>query len=82
MKSLLSESNYFISRFFVPLPNNGYQTEGLMSIERRWEDAKIAADVALDILEEKAHEWCDQEFVIPVLIQLSNLRKQIKEDGR
>jgi hypothetical protein len=75
----LSEANKFVSRFFYPLPHNGYQTEGLLSIDRRWEDAKIVADIAIDVLQDKASIWCDEEIATIEIIRLEQLRKQIKE---
>ena len=75
----LSEANKFVSRFFYPLPHNGYQTHGLMSIERRWQDAKIVADIAIDMLQDAAKEWLDEEFARIEIIRLERLRKQIKE---
>lgn len=75
----MNEANIFVGRFFYPLPHNGMRSEGLMSIDRRWEDAKIVADIALDILQEKASDWCDEENITPVLIHLQRLQREIKE---
>jgi hypothetical protein len=75
----LSEANKFVSRFFYPLPHNGYQTEGLLSIDRRWQDAKIVADIAIDMLQDKADEWLDENAAAIETIRLEQLRKQIKE---
>ena len=75
----LSEANKFVARFFYPLPHNGYQTHGLMSIERRWQDAKIVADIAIDMLQDKASLWLDEKFARIEIIRLERLRKQIKE---
>jgi hypothetical protein len=75
----LSEANKFVSRFFYSLPHNGYQTEGLLSIDRRWQDAKIVADIAIDVLQDKASIWCDEEIATIEIIRLEQLRKQIKE---
>ena len=75
----LSEANKFVSRFFYPLPHNGYQTEGLLSIDRRWQDAKIVADIAIDLLQDKADEWLDEDAAAIETIRLERLRTQIKE---
>jgi hypothetical protein len=75
----LSEANNFVSRFFYPLPHNGYQTEGLLSIDRRWQDAKIVADIAIDLLQDKADEWLDEDAAAIETIRLERLRTQIKE---
>lgn len=75
----LSEANKFVARFFYPLPHNGYQTKGLLSIDRRWQDAKIVADIAIDVLQDKASLWCDEETATIEIIRLEQLRKQIKE---
>jgi hypothetical protein len=75
----LSEANKFVARFFYPLPHNGYQHHGLMSIERRWQDAKIVADIAIDMLQDKADEWLDEDAAAIETIRLELLRKQVKE---
>lgn len=75
----LSEANRFVLKFFYPLPHNGYQTEGLMSIERRWQDAKIVADIAIDMLQDKADEWLDEDAAAIETIRLEVLRAEIKE---
>ena len=75
----LSEANKFVARFFYPLPHNGYQTEGLLSIDRRWQDAKIVADIAIDMLQDAAKEWLDEEVARIEIIRLEQLRKKVKE---
>jgi hypothetical protein len=75
----LNEANKFVARFFYPLPHNGYRSKGLMSIDRRWEDAKIVADIAIDMLQEAAEEWLDEEFARIEVIRLEQFRKQVKE---
>jgi hypothetical protein len=75
----LNEANKFVARFFYPLPHNGYQTEGLLSIDRRWQDAKIVADIAIDMLQDKASLWLDEDVATIEIIRLERLRKQIKK---
>lgn len=75
----LSEANRFVARFFTPLPHNGYRSKGLMSIDRRWEDAKIVADIAIDMLQDKAALWCDEEVATIEIIRLELLRAEIKK---
>ncbi len=79
MKHEINEANRFVARFFTPLPHNGYRSKGLMSIDRRWEDAKIVADIAIDMLQDKATLWCDEEVATIEIIRLELLRKQVKE---
>lgn len=79
MKHELSEANRFVARFFTPLPHNGYRSKGLLSIDRRWEDAKIVADIAIDMLQDKADEWLDEDAAAIETIRLELLRKKIKE---
>ena len=75
----LTEANRFVARFFYPLPHNGYQTEGLLSIDRRWQDAKIVADIAIDMLQDKADEWLDEDAAAIETIRLELLRAEIKK---
>lgn len=75
----LTEANRFVAKFFYPLPHNGYQTHGLMSIERRWQDAKIVADIAIDMLQDKADEWLDKDAAAIETIRLELLRREIKK---
>ena len=78
MKTLI-EANRFVARFFTPLPHNGYRSKGLMSIDRRWEDAKIVADIAIDMLQDKADEWLDEDAAAIETIRLELLRAEIKK---
>ena len=73
------EANRFVARFFTPLPHNGYKSHGLMSIDRRWEDAKIVADIAIDMLQDKADEWLDEDTATTEIIRLELLRAEIKK---
>jgi uncharacterized protein YqfB (UPF0267 family) len=50
-----------------------------MSIERRWQDAKIVADIAIDMLQGAAEDWLDEKFARIEIIRLERLRKQVKE---
>lgn len=79
MKHRLDEANRFVAKFFYPLPHNGMRSKGLMSIDRRWEDAKIVADIAIDMLQDKADEWLDEDAAAIETIRLELLRKDIKE---
>ena len=79
MKHRLDEANRFVGKFFFPLPHNGMRSEGLMSIDRRWEDAKIVADVAIDMLQDKADEWLDEDAAAIQTIRLELLRAEIKK---
>jgi len=42
----------------------------MISIDRRWQDAKIVADIAIDMLQDKASLWCDEEIAtIEIIVQ-------------
>ena len=81
MKHQISESTKFIGKFFTPLTNNGYQTHGEFSIERRWQDATIVAEIAIDLLIEKAIDWCDDDIKTPIIIHLEHLKKEIQKNA-
>jgi hypothetical protein len=71
----MSDETAFVTKFYLPLPNSGY-FGGMNGIYQRWEDGRISATVALDVIIEILNSG--QPLDVEYLIELRDKIKAMK----
>lgn len=82
MKDIIDQSpaKQLINDFYYQLPNNGFQNEGLLSCDKRYQEAITCALVCVDKIIEslESHSWqnrneiTDYKQIKQELIQIQN----------